>query len=368
MALNEDKILKGRFVFISYSHKDNEAVQEDVSALLARGVRVWHDINMRKGSNWKEVASAILHHENCAGVIFYNSPNAFISDAVQQEQKLVRDLGLKYWFVNLEGKMSTTILGETVIHMSKKYGFEDQACAVYMNSVMPQQQKMFSNDHLCFMRSSSSQVVQEIFQEVAEKNKLIDNEDNFLSNQNSVSGPSEEAGDIVLGRYITGDYIGPEQASDTLDQRFGQKNDLIQMNGKRYRTSDLCWKLLYVENGEAVLLCSRIIRQSSYNAGEAFLKEGFAKLAFTAEEQARLGGIRARYMTEEDVAKCTRPDALRLSEIPNLKHWWIDANGLTVGWKQTYSNHIPYPTGFSCLIKKGIRPVITVSAEPIQSK
>ena len=74
MSLNEEKILSGNFVFISYSHKDQAAVTEDMEALLGQGVRVWFDVNMRLGDNWAQIAEQTILHKNCVGAIFYYRP------------------------------------------------------------------------------------------------------------------------------------------------------------------------------------------------------------------------------------------------------------------------------------------------------
>ncbi len=106
MSLNEDKILSGKFVFVSYSHKDQSAVKADMSALLDLGVRVWFDENMRLGDNWSQIAKSKITHEKCVGVIFYNSANSFVSSAVQLEQELtmsrVKEGNFRYWSVNIE--------------------------------------------------------------------------------------------------------------------------------------------------------------------------------------------------------------------------------------------------------------------------
>ena len=98
----------------------------------------------------------------------------------------------------------------------------------------------------------------------------------------------------------------------------------------------------------------------------AFLENDFCHLAFSNNDIERYGEIKARYMNERDVEKNTNPNALALGFIGKLKHWWIDADGLTINWKQTYSDNICYKNGFSCLIKKGIRPVIEMSAQQLR--
>ncbi len=366
MALNEEKILSGKFVFISYSHKDEEAVKEDVGALLARGVRAWFDVNMRVGEKWTDIAMRILHHENCAGVIFYNSANSFVSEAVQKEQEITRALGHKYWAVHLDSKPTTAISVEAMNLVTSKYGLADQITAKHMTQIMPEQIKMFDEKILCFMRESSSELVDRIYNEVAIPYRLVDNEDNFLSDLKRSEASSSDVMEIKLGRYVSGEYVGPEKPTGEVDQRFGASNDLMQINGKCYTTKELSWRLMYVEDGKAVLICNKILKQATYNDGKAFLENVFCHLAFSSSDIETYGEIKARYMTEMDVEKNTNPNALELSFIGKLKHWWIDADGLTINWKQTYSDNICYKNGFSCLIKKGVRPVIEMPAQQLK--
>ena len=366
MALNEEKILSGKFVFISYSHKDEISVKEDVEALLSKGVRAWFDVNMRVGEKWTDIANRVLRHENCVGVIFYNSANAFVSEAVQREQEITRTLGHKYWAVHLDSKPTANISIEAMNLMVSRYGPADPVTAKHMMQIMPEQNKMFDEKILCFMRNSSSELVERLYNEVAVPYRLVDNEDNFLSDLERTNVTSKDVKEIKLGKYVSGEYIGPEKPVGTEDQCFGASGDLMQINGKCYTTKELFWRLMYVEDGKAVLICNKILKQATYGEGKAFLENDFCRLAFSNSDIEGHGEIKARYMTEKDIEKNTNSNALALGFIGKLKHWWIDADGLTINWKQTYSDDICYKNGFSCLIKKGVRPVIEMSAQQLK--
>ena len=369
MALDEEKILAGKFVFISYSHANKTLVEEDVKALLKMGVRAWYDVNMEIGDTWTDVAEEILRHENCAGVIFYNSPNAFISEAVQKEQNLTKKLGLSYWYINIDGKKTAAIKRQASNMLADRYGEDSPVFCNYEDVINPEQGKMFSDEILCIYRTDSPSTVERIYKEIATVYGMVDNEDTFMDSMSQGSSSCVRES-LVLGRYVGSEYIGPEQANDNNDQRFGDTGNLIQLNGKRYYTKELHWKLMYVdsESGKAVLLCNKILSQSSYQTGKSFLDMVFPSVAFLKDEREKIGFICARYMTLEDLEKCTsvgNVNALKLGEAGKLKHWWIDAQGLTENWKQTFSDDFHYPKGFSSLIKKGIRPVIEISARNI---
>lgn len=363
MALNEDKILSNKFVFVSYSHKDAEAVIEDVKSLLSKGVRIWFDENMRIGENWEEVAERILRHKNCVGVIFYNSANSFSSKAVQKEQSLTRELEHQYWSVHLDSKIAADMAMDAVQLLMSTYGPTSDRATEYLTKIASEQTKMFNDKILCIMRKESSKLVQEIYEKVAVPNRLVDNEDNFIEDLHKSALASKDTNEITLGKYVGGEYVGPEKPANAEDQRFGIANDLIQLNGRNYITKELRWRLMYVEDGKAVLICNKILRQDSFDEGKEFLENIFCKLAFSMEEKSKLGDIKARYMTEEDLGKCIDKSAIDLTIAGKLKHWWIDAEGLTENWKQTFSSSVSYKNGFSRLIKKGIRPVIETSSQ-----
>ena len=366
MSLNEEKILSGNFVFISYSHKDQAAVTEDMEALLGQGVRVWFDVNMRLGDNWAQIAEQTILHKNCVGAVFYVSANALVSDACQKEQELVssrvKEGNFQYWQINLEGKLTPNIFAESLpLAMS-------QGKTSYMKP-MKRQMDMFDDSILCVLRTDSQTTVNRIFNEIAVPQHLVDNEDNFMDDAKKAMMSSTDSGCISLGRYIDCEYYGPEQATDMEDQRFGSALNLIQLNGKRYTTKPLYWKLLYVQDGKAVLLCRNILTQTTFFNGEAFLKDRFIRIAFSSEELAKLNPISARYMRTDDIDKCVNAhteSALTLSEDGRLIHWWINENGLTVNWKQTFSNDYHYKKGFSIFVKKGLRPIIELPAQKIK--
>lgn len=355
MSLNEEKILSGKFIFVSYSHKDADAVREDMTALLNRGVRVWYDHNMRIGDNWQEIAERVITHENCVGVLFYNSPNAFASLAVQKEQRLANERcesdGIKIWSVHLGGADTFSIVREVMKTVTDPE---------YMNAMLLQN-KMFGDQILRIMRDGSA--ADRIYNEIAEPYHLVDSEDNFMDDaqRSNIASKGEEI--ITFGKYISTEYYGPERPTDNTDQRFGIGKNLIQLGETSYTTKDLAWKLMYVQDGRAVLLCTSMLDKMTYPDGEAFLADTFIKIAFTDNDPAGTEGVCARYMTLADVEECVKVgkgDSLKLAVEGETKHWWINENGLTDYWKETYSDNFRYERGFPIFVKKGIRPVLEI--------
>jgi hypothetical protein len=214
--------------------------------------------------------------------------------------------------------------------------------------------------------------VERIYEEIAEAYHIVDNEDNFMEDALKSQRSSRDTDELTIGRYITSEYFGPEQPENQDDQRFGSRKVLIQLNGKRYSTKELSWRLMYVKDGRAALLCTRILDQMSFNDGRDFLSSSFCTVAFDeSDDISTFNKITARYLKASDIENMQAAntlDTLKLAERSDRIHWWIDEGGITEYWKQTYSDDFLYKKGFSIFVKKGIRPVIEVPATLFQNR
>ena len=359
MALDENKVLKGNFIFVSYNHLNADVLEEDMNQLLGKGVRLWYDINMKKrlGEKWIDIVKEMINHPNCVGVLFYNSTDAFVSSAVQKEQKYVLERleagNFKCWSVNIDGKQTFKMFNEAnnILGTEEYFKFQHDVQCV-----------LFNDDILCIKRTDSESTVERIIEDIAVPNKVIDNEETFMDSILKKHNTTVNSDEIAIGRYIDREYIGPEYAPDSLDQRFGLAQNLIQLNKKRFFTKELYWKLLYVkDNTTAVLLCTEILYNDSFENGRDFLERTFPDICFSNKEKEE-GKITARYLTLCDVEHCKsihREDSLKTTASES-KHWWIDENGLTSNWKQTFIGDYCYSKGFVILSQKGIRPVIEI--------
>lgn len=98
------------YVFVSYSHKDAEAVYKDLWRLIDQGIRVWYDKGLPAGQEWDKVVESKIVSEKCACVIFYLSPNFVGSDSIMKEVNLVFDTGRSNFCIHLDGKPTMKIL------------------------------------------------------------------------------------------------------------------------------------------------------------------------------------------------------------------------------------------------------------------
>lgn len=94
MASNEEKKPKtyldrelrknDNFVFISYSHRNNE-VFDVLYRLFDFGVNYWYDVKFKPGDKWDSEARKQLRKDNCVGAIVFVSNQTIISDACHEE-------------------------------------------------------------------------------------------------------------------------------------------------------------------------------------------------------------------------------------------------------------------------------------------
>ena len=91
---------KRSYVFISYSHRDSEAVLRVISTLNGRKLRLWYDEGIPAGSDWP--TNIERHMRGCAAVIFFLSKTALASPNCYSEIKTAAALRKPIQVVLLE--------------------------------------------------------------------------------------------------------------------------------------------------------------------------------------------------------------------------------------------------------------------------
>ncbi len=92
MTYLDRKNPEGTFAFISYSHKDEDAVKRILTALNGYGADFWYDIKLRKGQNWLEKVKEVTSNKKCLGILYFLSPDSVYSAACLEEFKMLEDL------------------------------------------------------------------------------------------------------------------------------------------------------------------------------------------------------------------------------------------------------------------------------------
>mgnify|MGYP002861013035 CR=1 FL=1 len=88
------------FVFISYAHRQSDAVVSTIRILHEKGWRLWYDEGIPAGSDWP--ANIARHMQSCERVVFFLSARALESHNCYSEMKTAARLGKPILLVRLE--------------------------------------------------------------------------------------------------------------------------------------------------------------------------------------------------------------------------------------------------------------------------
>ncbi|MBQ6594703.1 MAG: TIR domain-containing protein [Clostridia bacterium] len=113
------------YIFVSYAHRDMEAVLPVIQRLTDEGYRVWYDEGIDPGTEWD--TNIAVHIERCASFVAFISENYLRSDNCKDELNFARDLEKERLLVYLEDAklplgMAMRLNRLQAIH---KYTYED---------------------------------------------------------------------------------------------------------------------------------------------------------------------------------------------------------------------------------------------------
>ena len=357
--MDEARVVSGNFIFISYSHKDLDAVREDCAALDRRNARIWYDEHMHLSDNWKQRAEDAIKHENCKGVVFYVSKNSVLSEAVESEIKWTKERleggDFHYW---------TVVVGAE--DMSDVYSQAMQINKNFFKKIVPFYFEMFNDDNIAIRRENCEQCVDMIVEKIAKVQGVVDNEEELAKRIRRTS----EFKDSSMFRF--GGWAG--DMYDVPVDEDGRHSDggrtYISFNHKAYLIKPLDWKLLYTQDAKAVLICNDILEYTKGGEDvEKFLNDVVYKLAFDDEEKSRMKAKPRLLSVKEIEEHKIGADKLATSGAgqSHARHWWLADDGLYDGWQMTYGG-FPNKNGFIKSVKKGVRPVIEIATNDIEKK
>lgn len=362
----QDQIIKGKFIFLSYSHHEKEMVQNDVLDLHKRSVRVWFDDNLEPSDEWSAVAKSIIEHENCIGVLFYNSEYSFASAACNEERKYTlerreRDPAFKYWFLNVNDEKTDSLVAKAFsIAMSK--GF-----ANFIKNVSDYISPLFE-ENIIRINCAGNGHRDEIYR-LAQENYVVDNEFNALKAMDANHLVDRGTGLIQFGCF-TGAKCETPVPHDGDNERFVREGkQYVAFGNEVYFSRVLNWKLLYVKDSVAVLLCDSIVAtKCGGKSADDFLEQEFFRIAFSEEEKAMLIAP-PRLPDENDIENAGGVGAFGSTEesVASAAHYWIKKDGMLPDWQCTVFRNVLYGKGFVVSVKKGIRPVIGIPVEKLNA-
>ncbi len=349
----------GKYLFISYSHDNKDIVYSDIATLVHRGVRIWYDESMKIGEDWWIRAQKAMRDADCVGVVFYNSPEAFISAAVDQERVLGKKLKesgkLQCYGVNLGAKTSDEICDEAM-----SLATTPELRRTYRENVASFD--LFSENVLVVREEDADSRIERIYK-TADENGCVDSAEAVKKTLDEK--PSAESAVLTFGAYI-GDPVD----YPSIGQKYGRitagGSELIISGGKAYSLKPLKWSVLYAKDGIDVFLCEESVKFAPADAslGE-FLSGEFFDTAFSASERSALVEP-PRLFNSRDVDMIAERNGKKLSDVLDnerslfVRHWWTAMRGISSNFAKTvYRGHIN-SIGFNVREKKGVKPVIAL--------
>ena len=95
------------YLFISYSHKDQDEVLSFLSRLDARYINYWYDKDLRIGERWNERVQSHISDPKCLGAIIFVSNNWLISDACSLELDYLKTHDMNVYPVFIDSGLTT---------------------------------------------------------------------------------------------------------------------------------------------------------------------------------------------------------------------------------------------------------------------
>ena len=376
----KEEVVKSDFLFVSYKHEDQAIVLDTVNFLLDEGIRLWYDTDLIAGNKWTTIAEGLIKHENCRGVIFFNSIPAFMSDPIYKERtytiEKMAEVGKRgdsdrpflYFPVNI-GAPSTMRLLKTIFPMLPEGDADTERVfpLKYIKTIV----ELFDSDVIyCYAdpedggeykRQLLSYIVKALPAVVDEAALLrrARREAAAAAPRSVTFGICKAAPTAMLPSYFL-----------TKDQRAEyQSATYIVQGGRAYTSKRISWRILYTEGEDTVLISEDVVDvRGGGKELNAWLSGAFLATAFTDAEREAIREL--RLLTEKDVKKTEIPDAF-LFDLPSdlaETHFWIADISMGALQRVIKKNGTIYMGGYNFRTKKsGVRPVLRLPTDLLSS-
>ena len=290
VAMNE-LIEKGKFLMVSYRSIDSHIVVEDIHSMQALGLRVWYDAAMELGDNWKHVAESIIKHPNCAGVIFYNSENSFLSKPVFYERAWAREeLAHKheigepyvYFSVNIGGRTTHEIIRDTY-RMAGAGNLETFFPFDYLRDVV----NMFNEDVLCIRRTGTSQETAAAIYKKTRNLGVVDDEEIMLERWCKAGVMStEENNKVVYCGYYPRTLVDVDVSPRNIGKKWFKERNVhyCYQDGHYYTCSPVRFVYIGMDGEDLVFMADSVLFVSTAEELAASLAL-FGEEAFVEEKK-----------------------------------------------------------------------------------
>lgn len=370
-----DEVEKSDFIFISYKHTDSQTVEAILSDLFEKGVRFWYDGDLHGGDDWTKTAERLIKHENCKGVIFFNSTDAFLAEAVHNERQWTlerieadKKKG-KEFFVFPANKN-----GDSHLLLIKKAFDTLEADAITLSQKFPYERLSvitdLFNDRIIYVNSSSvSEAAEKLFESINTNKKLGNVIDTDYLQIKKLETQSEEGETKSFSFGICKDKQENGVPAYKLQNNgvYTEHGEaFIVQDGKAYSTKSIVWRVLGCENDSFILLSEQTVDVRCGGKDlTAWLNGDFKLLCFNDEERGLIN--RVRLLSAEDIKKYQNDDAQAFAFPEDSEsHWWISDMVSGAMQKTVRKNGTVYNSGFNSRTSKaGVRPVVEIQKEDI---
>ena len=258
-----------QFLFISYSHDDQETVKAWADYLIDQGVRVWWDKAFMGGDDWETIAKELLSHENCCGLLFFCSKSAIASPNVAKEWRTAA----KTKEARPEGSFYPQIIMATD---------DPDLDYKYLTNFVKKTEELFSDDDYDDFRS--------LF---GKKDHLYYSAANQTDREALLQTIKQRVPETVDAHAIALDKLADISNS-------GKKDMILKLGTYGPGQKPLLWRHLHSDDKEAVLLCQEVLTEElGGQQAEAWLRD-FAREAFSEDQTPLRKSI--HIMTPEEAA------------------------------------------------------------------
>lgn len=377
----DSEIVQGKFILASYSHEDSSIVLDTVGYLIEQGVRLWLDKDLRCGDDWDVKVKKLMDHENCLGIICFNSKDSFASDAVEKERQMIIEKaaqlekrGEKFEIFPLSLGQRKTM--ELIKSMLESYTYNEVAVNAENFSAKIQTVLQLFKDNKTFIfvdPENEKDYKQELFEAIASKIPQVVTSGKMKLDKLKKLRNTKNVGNLLCLDF---GFEKKRPEPNISGSRLKQGNKIIVYNDEyfmirneaAYSVKPLEWLCMYVEDETVVMITKNIIdKQKGGAVLNEWLKDVFLTSSFTEEQQNSI--LELRLLCEEDIEKSDDDSYLILSEDSQAGSckWWMSSATTGMLQRAIKENGQIYKNGYnSRTMALGVRPVIRVSADDIQ--
>lgn len=273
--------LNDNYLFISYSHCNQDEVYKVLDYLYANHVNYWYDSGLDLADKWDEVVKVIIDNPHCVGVIAFLSKDYIVSNACKKEYDEIKVLKKDLVIPALldEGNSIKELYGSVPNESIK---------------ISNQEETFLFKDNVIFFNCKKDSP-DKIIECLKNKTKgVLNNKEGFVQTLLEKKLVQEIDGSFIFkfGCFPQGNAISiynRTAKNEIYIDEFDEKYYGCKMNGKYYPFEPIQWRILDVDDEYIYLVTHECLISSSgtkENINEKINK--FYLWAFSEEDKINL--------------------------------------------------------------------------------